>query len=172
MRAAIAATALVLACQRGPAGTAAPADAGHAPPAKGAVGVQVALPDEWSFFAAADGSLRAGPRGRTVLRIDPAPPGAPLATPDQLFNGFEAGHSGLSARVTKTEQTSDFSGVQIALVHERGGKGVQHRAFLGAKRLEGRVFLCASAAGSSTAEVNEATEVCRGLSARERSPTQ
>jgi hypothetical protein len=134
------------------------------------VGVQVALPDEWSFFAAADGSLRAGPKGRTVLRIDPAPPGARLASPDELFRSFQGGLSGLSARIAKTEQSQNYSGAQVVVVHERAGKGVQHHVFLGARQLEGRVFLCASAPGSSASEVAEAADTCRGLSARGRAP--
>lgn len=164
--AAVAALALA-GCHRPPPPSPQPqADAGT--PAPTAVGVQAPLPLEWSLSPAADGSLRAGPRGRGVLRIDFAPRGTPRPSPQELARGFEAGLKGISATVMRTEEDPTFSGVVLAVSHAQGGTLSSHPVFLGAKQAGDAVYLCASTPGSTLTELSRAAAVCRDLAPRHR----
>lgn len=140
-------------------------DASDAPPP---VGVQAPLPLEWSLSPAADGSLRAGPRGRGVLRIDVAPTGTSRPSPEALAHSFESGLKGLSATVMRTEEDSTFSGVVLAVSHAMGQTLASHPVFLGAKQAENALYLCVSTPGSTLTELARAAAVCRDLSPRRR----
>lgn len=164
--------ALALAgCHRAPAPPSAPAappaqaDAGTLP---GPTGVQAALPFEWSLSPAADGSLRAGPRGRSVLRIDVAPPATLRPPPETLANGFAAGLKGLSTTVLRTEEDEAFSGVVLAVSHATGDTLASHPVFLGAKQAGGVLYLCASTPGSTLTELSRAAALCRDLTPAHR----
>jgi len=166
--------ALALAsCHRAPVPPSGPAAPTVAPAADAGVastptGVQTALPFEWSLSPAADGSLRAGPRGRSVLRIDVAPAGTQRPTPETLSEGFEAGLKGLSATVIRTDQDANFSGVVLAVSHAQAGTVASHPVFLGAKASGTVLYLCASTPGSSLTELSRAAALCRDLAPAHR----
>lgn len=121
-------------------------------PARG--GLRVPLPPGWVAEEGKSGSLKAGPRGRAVLLLEHQGE-APLPAPEALEEAVK--EEGGEVLEVKRDDA-------VALVRYRVGSGAaQAHAFLGARRLEGRLFLCASAPEVSEAELRVAEGVCRDL---------
>jgi hypothetical protein len=142
--------AALVACTSKPAGPAARA------------GIHVPLPEGWVVAAQSGSALKAGPRGRSVLRVDVrvGDPTRPLPSPLSLAEEFSKDASALRATVVSEVAEKDLSLVLL----EVSRQGSRARAMLGVKRLGRQLLLCASEPGSSEEEVNSATEACRGLS--------
>lgn len=118
-------------------------------------GLRVPLPPGWVAEEGKSGSLRAGPKGRTVLLLQHQGE-APLPAPEALEDAVR--DEGGEVLEVKREAA-------VALVRYRVGSGAARaQAFLGARRLDGRLFLCASAPEVSDAELRVAEGVCRDLS--------
>jgi hypothetical protein len=117
-------------------------------------GLKVSLPPGWVAEEGNAGALRAGPRGRTVLLLQHQGEAA-LPAPEALEGAVKAEGAEL-LEVTREDA--------VALVRYRVGTGADRaQAFVGARRLEGRLFLCASAPDISEAELRVAEGVCRDL---------
>ena len=132
------------------------------------LGVKVALPEGWTAQGSAEGSLRAGPPGRVVLRVDRAPDaGLRLPSPEALRSGFASGLKLLTVREMGVTRSDDFTAVKLTL--GRGGKfdggTLQQEAFilLAAKRVGADLFLCATVPGTSEGELEAAGRVCGAL---------
>ena len=125
-------------------------------------GIHVPLPEGWVVSAQSGSALKAGPRGRSVLRVDvrPGDPTHPLPSPLTLAEEFSKDAAALRATVVSEVAEKDLSMVLL----EVSRQGSRARAMLGVKRLGRQLLLCASEPGSSEDEVNSATEACRGLS--------
>jgi hypothetical protein len=122
--------------------------------APGRGGLRVPLPPGWVAEEGKSGSLRCGPRGRAVLLLEHQGE-APLPGPESLEDAVKA--EGGEVLEVKRDQA-------VALVRYRVGEGAElAQAFLGARRLDGRLFLCASAPEVSEAELRVAEGVCRDL---------
>jgi hypothetical protein len=116
--------------------------------------MKVSLPPGWVAEEGSSGALRAGPRGRAVLLLHHQGE-APLPGPEALEGAVKAEGAEL-LEVTREDA--------VALVRYRVGAGADRaQAFVGARRLEGRLFLCASAPEVSEAELRVAEGVCRDL---------
>ena len=125
-------------------------------PAKEAprAGLRVPLPPGWVADEGKGGALRAGPRGRTVLLLEHQGEAA-LPGPEAL----EAAVKEEGGEVLEVKREAE-----VALVRYRVGTGAdQGFGFVGARRLDGRLFLCASAPEASDAELRVAEGVCRDL---------
>jgi hypothetical protein len=117
-------------------------------------GLRVPLPPGWVAEEGKSGSLKAGPRGRTVLVLEHQGEAA-LPGPEALEDAVKEE----GAEVLDVKRETD-----VALVRYRVGAGAERaQAFIGARRLEGRLFLCASAPEVSEAELRVAEGVCRDL---------
>jgi hypothetical protein len=117
-------------------------------------GLRVPLPPGWVAEEGKSGSLKAGPRGRTVLLLEHQGE-APL--PDEKALEEAVKQEGGELLEVKRE-------AEVALVRYRVGSGAEKaQAFLGARRLDRRLFLCASAPEASEAELRVAEGVCRDL---------
>jgi hypothetical protein len=123
-------------------------------------GVHVSLPPGWTTATQSDHGLRAGPAGRTVLRVD-VRTGSTDALPPPLALAEEFSKQGPDLRVTAASQVAEPDLSLVVL--EVSKQGSRARALLGLKRVGKDTFLCASEPGSSEEEVQLAADVCRGL---------
>lgn len=125
------------------------------------------LPDGWSAQLSEDQAFRAGPPGHPVLRIDLRPgQGAALPTAAQLATDLRS--SLKRAQLTVTEQISrpDFTLVVYLLMppsKRDAGLLAEAAGLLGAKRVEGDLFLCATTPGATEEEVDQAAKACEAL---------
>src|SRR5262249_58233900 len=90
------------------------ADAGTAPgEPKAAFAIRVSMPEGWSAESAPDGSFRAGPPGRWVLRIDRrAGAAATLPSPAELKEQFD--HQIKPSRTSlKLEKSTDSLSITV-----------------------------------------------------------
>ena len=117
-------------------------------------GLRVPLPPGWVADENKPGLLRAGPRGRPLLTLEHRGD-APLPGPEQL----EAVLEGQGARLVAVRR--DASSVTARYRLEAGPS--EALAFVGARRLEGRLFLCASAPEASEGELLISEGICRDL---------
>jgi hypothetical protein len=126
-------------------------------------GIHVPLPEGWTSTFSSERSLRAGPKGRWILRVEARAspdPSHPLPAPLALAEEFSKDAPALRATVVSEVAEKDFSMVML----EVSKQGSRARAMLGARRIGRELFLCGSEPGSSEEEVSEAAEACRGLS--------
>lgn len=129
-------------------------------------GIRVPMPDGWSAHLANDESLMIGPPTRPLLRIDLQPGGgANLPSTDKLVTEYSKHSENKLITVDSQTATTDAS---IVILTIRGGDAPAAPAvvtLLGAKRVDGDLFLCSSEPGATEVEVRGAAETCRGLSA-------
>jgi hypothetical protein len=126
-------------------------------------GIRVPLPEGWSATFPSERSLRAGPKGRSILRVEVRPavdPSRALPAPLALAEEFSRDATALRATVVSEVAEKDFTLVMM----EVSKQGSRARAMLGVRRLGRELFLCASEPGSGEEEVSAAAEACRGLS--------
>lgn len=117
-------------------------------------GLRVPLPPGWVAVEGQGGALRAGPKGRVVLTLAHQGDGA-LPPPEQLERALEAE----GAALLSVQRTADTVLVRYRLEHQ----GQAATAFAGARRLDGRLFLCASEPGADESELRVAEGVCGEL---------
>jgi hypothetical protein len=125
-------------------------------------GIHIPLPEGWSASPGPDHGLRAGPKGRTVLRVDvraASEPSQPLPTPLALAEEFSKEGPGLRASIVSEVTEKDLSLVLL----EVSKQGSRARALLAVKRMGRELLLCASEPGSGEEEVQAAADACRGL---------
>jgi hypothetical protein len=125
-------------------------------------GIHIPLPEGWSASSGPEHGLRAGPKGRPVLRVDVrlAPdPSQPLPAPAALAEEFSKEGPGLRASIVSEVAEKDLSLVLL----EVSKQGSRARALLAVKRMGRELLLCASEPGSGEEEVQQAADACRGL---------
>ncbi|MCC6336322.1 MAG: hypothetical protein IT380_20345 [Myxococcales bacterium] len=116
-------------------------------------GLKVPLPDGWKAAPGAGGLLLAGPAGRTVLELESS--SRPLPTAAALLEALGA----QDVYVVEEVESGDFVQVRYRLATDGGGE----EAFLGVRRTGRLTVWCASVAGASPGEVQEAAGVCARL---------
>lgn len=122
------------------------------------VGVRVPLPRGW--VAQADNDVLAiGPPGRTVLRVIKTDKTA-LPSLESLQHGFGAGLEGVRATTVEEVQKPDVVLWRARLTPQEGDSWT---ALVGARRLEGGVYLCATDPGATENEVKQAADACAAL---------
>jgi len=159
--------ALTVGC---PAPPTQPAVGPPAPPPRPALrgGVKVPVPDGWAAQVGADGSLRAGPPGHAVLRIEPRPgEGAALPTPRALAEALKGAlHESRFILISETKQ--EDASIIVYLITPRGrndaGAAGESPGMLGAKRIGKDLYACSSIPGASDDEADQAALACAGLS--------
>lgn len=130
-------------------------------------GVKVPLPEGWRAELGPEQSLLAGPAGRTILRVDLRPGAArEFPSPDALERAFAAGMPVTRIERERVIDSADFVGLRLDLSPPETDGGVVHHhdVFIGAKKIAKDLFLCATTAGSTEAELDLAENSCAELS--------
>lgn len=122
-------------------------------------GVKVPLPSGWVVHSAADQTFRAGPPGRTVLRIEARPAQARLPSPESLRDMFIQEDKEVQAKVHSQVSRADTCWVVLEVTRRQAHAAV----LLGVRRSGKEWFFCASEPGSTDAEVLKAAAACEGL---------
>src|SRR5687768_7669422 len=145
----------------------APAPPAPQPPAtNGKTGVRVPLPEGWVATAGPDGSFLAGPRGRTVLRID-RQPASTLPTAEALEQLVR--RAAAPAVVEPIERRSDDGLVMFRyrlVPIPDAGESTPRAGMIGLRALPAATFLCATLAGTSEDETAGAASACAQLALR------
>jgi len=130
---------------------------------RGQIAVKVPLPPGWLAVGRDDGSLRIGPPGEEVLRIDPKPGrGAELPSPAGLERDLRSELNTLEISKVDEEERDDLSLVvlSLSLAHQKQGS---MQVLLGAKRVGADLYLCASTPGARVEAVKLAAGACREI---------
>src|SRR5262249_5237761 len=120
----------------------------------------------WSAESAPDGSFRAGPPGRWVLRIDRrAGAAATLPSPAELKEQFD--HQIKPSRTSlKLEKSSDSLSITVFTFTPGGPDSAEQFVMLGAKRALNDLFLCSTFPGGDLIDARNAARACEELSVR------
>jgi hypothetical protein len=122
------------------------------------------MPQGWSAQSQPDGSLRAGPTGRWVLRVERRiGAGGELPSPAELKRGFEREIKPIetSVKIEKTAQSTTWIILSLA---PRGASGQEQFAMLGAKRAGSDLFWCATFPGADLQDAQKAARTCEEIS--------
>lgn len=141
------------------------ADAGTArSQSKAPLSIRVSMPDGWSAESAPDGSFRAGPPTRWVLRIDRrAGAAGELPSPAELKARFDQEIKPVKTSV-KLERSSDSVSITVFAFTPSGANAAEQFVMLGAKRALNDLFLCATFPGGDLLEARTAARACEELS--------
>jgi len=131
---------------------------------RAAVAVKVPLPPGWVAVGNDDGSLRLGPPGQSILRIDPKPgQGDALPSPSELERGFRQALDGAQVSEIDHEDKDDVSLVVLSVSPADPKAGEPAVVLLGAKRVGTDLYLCATAPGARAEDVKLAAGACREI---------
>jgi len=134
--------------------------------------IHVSMPDGWSAESAPDGSFRAGPAGRWVLRIDRrAGAAGELPSPAELKEQFDQEIKPVKTSV-KLERSSDSASIVVFAFTPSGANAAEQFVMLGAKRASNDLFLCATFPGRDLPEARDAARACEELSVQRANPSR
>ncbi len=129
-----------------------------------ALAIRVPMPEGWFAQSQPDGSLRAGPAGRSVLRVERRiGAGRELPSPAELKRGFERELKPIETSI-KIEKTTESATWVVLSLAPRGASGQEQFAMLGAKSAGGDLFLCATFPGAGLQDVQKAARSCEEIS--------
>lgn len=134
-----------------------PDEAGTDPGLRG--GLRVALPPGWTANAITDAVLNLGPKGRAVMSVERTSLKA-LPDPQELAARFGKALAGAKPQTLDVRSGPDST---IWIFQVEGAGGNRWMGALGAHRVSGTIFLCATAPGASDAEIKAAARSCETL---------
>ena len=120
------------------------------------------MPEGWTARVGQDGTFRAGPTGRLLLRIDREPGlGDALPSAELMRTTYATALKATILRSDKVEQSPGFVAVTLILSRRGAVAGAPDGVtLLAAKSLGEDLILCSTAPNSSAAEVLAALHAC------------
>lgn len=122
-------------------------------------GLRVALPPGWTATAITDAVLNLGPKGRAVMSVERTTLTA-LPDPQELAARFGKALDGATPKTLDVRSGPDST---VWIFQVEGAGGNRWTGALGAHRVSGTIFLCATAPGASDAEIMAAARSCETL---------